>query len=85
MSSLKEKERAANCVTHHHACDCREYKQQARIEELEANWRNYANELEANWRNYANELEAENQRLREALRDNWCYEKTELDKILEDD
>ena len=74
MSSLKEKERAANCVTHHHACDCREYKQQARIEELEANWRNYANELEA-----------ENQRLREALRDNWCYEKTELDKILEDD
>ena len=32
MSSLKE--RAANCVTHHHACDCREYKQQARIDEL---------------------------------------------------
>jgi len=30
------------------------------------------------------ELTAEVERLREALRDNWCYEKTELDRILED-
>ena len=28
--------RADRCTTHHHACDCREYAQQKRIAELEA-------------------------------------------------
>jgi hypothetical protein len=30
------KSRADNCVTHHHACDCREYEFQEMRRELEA-------------------------------------------------
>jgi len=29
------KSRADRCVTHHHACDCREYELQERIQQLE--------------------------------------------------
>ena len=30
------KSRADRCVTHHHACDCREYEVQERIQQLES-------------------------------------------------
>ena len=30
------KSRADRCVTHHHACDCREYELQERIRQLES-------------------------------------------------
>jgi len=30
------KSRADRCVTHHHACDCREYELQERIQQLES-------------------------------------------------
>lgn len=35
MTDLNLKRRAAHCVTHHYACDCREYEMQKRLQKAE--------------------------------------------------
>lgn len=66
------KAEADRCMTHHAACDCREYAYQQRIRKLEAELaheRYLRNRDNDELVKYQKKIEAENQRLREVLGD----------------
>jgi uncharacterized protein YdcH (DUF465 family) len=51
MSEKVSKSRAERCVTHHYACDCREYRYQEMLKALERSKSHFRELLEGNYLN----------------------------------